>query len=77
MDITTFVSNFAAQFEDTPVADFTAETKFRDIEEWDSLIALSIIAMADDEYGVKLTGDEIRNSATIQDIFEVIKAKKG
>ena len=77
MDITTFVSNFAAQFEDTPAANFNASTIFRDIEEWDSLVALSIIAMADDEYGVKLTGDEIRNATTVQDIFEVINAKKG
>ncbi len=77
MEIEKFVSEFAAQFEDTPAENFKADTIFRDVEEWDSLIALSIIALADDEYGVKLTGDDIRGSATIKDIFEIIKAKKG
>lgn len=77
MELTTFVTNFAAQFEDTAPDTFEADTQFRNIEEWDSLVALSIIAMADEEYGVKLTGDDIRNASTVQDIFEVIKAKQG
>lgn len=76
MEIEKFVAKFAEQFEDTATDGFTADTKFRDIEEWDSLIALSVIAMADDEYGVQLTGDDIRASATIGDIFEKVKAKK-
>jgi acyl carrier protein len=77
MEIEKFVPQFAAQFEDTPAENFKADTNFRDIEEWDSLIALSIIAMADEEYGVKLTGDDIRNSTTVNDIFEILKKKKG
>ena len=77
MEIEKFVGQFAAQFEDTPAENFKSESNFRDIDEWDSLVALSIIAMADDEYNIKLTGDDIRNSATIKDIFEIIKAKKG
>ena len=77
MEIETFVSHFAAQFEDTPAESFTASTNFKETEEWDSLVALSVIAMTDDEYSVKLTGDDIRNSLTIQDVFEIIRAKKG
>ena len=77
MEIEKFVSEFAAQFDDTPAESFKADTNFRETEEWDSLIALSVIALADEEYGVKLTGDDIRNSTTINDIFEIIKTKKG
>jgi acyl carrier protein len=77
MELSAFVAHFAAQFEDTPAEVFGAETKFRDVNEWDSLIALAVIALADDEYGVKLTGDEIRKSETIADIFAIIKSKKG
>ena len=76
MEIEKFVAKFAEQFEDTPAANFAADTNFRDIEEWDSLVALSVIAMSDDEYGVQLTGDDIRASVTIADIFEKVKAKK-
>ena len=76
MDIKEFVSNFASQFDDTDEAVFTAETRFRDIEEWSSLIALSIIAMVDEEYDVTLSGDDIINSDTVEDIFNKVVAKK-
>lgn len=75
MDINQFIDNFAAQFDDTERAEFTAETRFRDLEEWSSLIALSIIAMVDEEYEVSLKGDDIRGAETINDLFQTVKAK--
>lgn len=75
MELKEFIEHFAEQFEETDASAFTAETKFRDLEEWSSLIALSIIAMADEEYDVTLKGDDIRNAETIEDLFNVVKAK--
>lgn len=75
MEIEKFVENFAQQFDDVDTSDFGPETDFRNNEEWSSLTSLSIIAMVDEEYNVKLTGDDIRSSKTIQDIFEKVKAK--
>jgi acyl carrier protein len=72
MNIQEFIENFAAQFDDTDVADFTAETKFKQLDEWSSLIALSVIAMVDDEYYVIIKGNVIINSATIQDPYDVV-----
>lgn len=77
MDINTFIDNFAGQFDDTPAEQIKPDTKFRDLEEWSSLIALSIIAMVDEEYSVTLKGDDIKNAATIQDIFDRVVALKG
>lgn len=75
MELKNFIKNFAAQFDETAVSEFTAETTYRDIEEWSSLTALSIIAMADEEYDVKIKGDDIRNSNTINDLFEIVKSR--
>jgi acyl carrier protein len=75
MEITKFLKNFADILDDTASELITAETIFRDLAEWDSLTALSLIAMTDEEYEVKLTGDDIKSSNTMQDIFDVIKAK--
>ena len=36
--------------------EITEKTIFIELEEWSSLTALSIIAMVDEEYGVKITG---------------------
>ncbi len=75
MEIKKFIENFAAQFEETDVEIFTAKTKFKDIEEWSSLTALSIIAMVDEEYEVKIKGDDIRNSQCIEDLFNIVKSR--
>ena len=69
MEIKEFIENFAAQFDDTDAGEFKAETVFKEMDEWSSLIALSVIAMVDDEYEVTLKGDDIRNSNTIEDLF--------
>ena len=51
MEIKEFIENFAEQFDDTTVDVLSVETKFRELDEWSSLIALSVIAMVDEAYG--------------------------
>lgn len=75
MNIKEFVQNFADQFDETDASVFTPETRFREIDEWSSLIGLSVIAMVDDEYEVTLKGDDIKSSNTIQDIFDKVQSK--
>ena len=75
MEIKEFIENFADQFDDTDASEMNAETKFRELDEWSSLIALSVIAMVDEEYDVTLIGDDIRNSETIQDLFNIVESK--
>ena len=54
MELNEFVAHFAEQFEETDASVFTPATKYHDLEEWSSLIGLSVIAMVDDEYDVML-----------------------
>ena len=75
MEIKEFVENFAAQFDETDASVFSAETRFRDIDEWSSLIGLSIIAMVDEEYDVTLKGDDIKGANTIKDLFNTVQSK--
>lgn len=77
MDINAFLDNFAGQFDDTPAGRIKPDTVFRDLDEWSSLVALSIIAMVDEEYGVTLKGDDIKNATTIRDIFNRVVFLKG
>jgi acyl carrier protein len=76
MDIDLFVKKFAEQFEESDVSNFAPSTNFRAIDEWSSLMALSIIAMVDDEYGVKIKGDDIKNCQTIEDLFKLVISRK-
>lgn len=75
MEIKDFIENFAAQFDDTDAAVFTPETKFRELDEWSSLSALSILAMVDEEYDVQLKADEMRKTNTIQELFELVNSQ--
>ena len=55
---------------------FSAGTKFKELDEWSSLIALSVIGMIDDEYYVQIKGDDVRNASTIKELFEIVKGQK-
>lgn len=51
----------------------TPETRLKDIEEWDSLSALSFVVLLGDEFDRKISGQEIRNFETIQDMINVME----
>ena len=75
MEIKEFIENFADQFDDTDASEITATTNYRELEEWSSLIALSVIAMVDDEYDVTLKGDDITGCTTVEDLFNLVQSK--
>jgi acyl carrier protein len=75
MEINEFIQNFADQFDDTDASEFMPDTEFKALDEWSSLTALSIIAMIDEEYGITIKGDDVRQSETIEDLFNIVRAK--
>lgn len=76
MEISKFIELFAELFDETDASVFTVETKFKELDEWSSLIALSIIAMVDEEYNTTIQGEDIRNANTIADLFNNVKSKQ-
>ena len=76
MDLQEFVGKFAEQFDETDASEFKADTEFKKMVDWSSMTALSIIAMVDDEYGITIKGDDIRNSETIEELFNIVKGYK-
>lgn len=74
MDLNEFVANFAEQFDETDASQIKASTVFKDLDEWTSLIALSVIAMIDAEYSVAVKGNDIRESVTIEDLYQQSKS---
>lgn len=77
MEIKEFVANFANQFEDTDASVFTPETRFRELDEWSSLLALSVLAMVDEEYDVQLRADQMRQAQTVGELFTIVSDLKG
>ena len=75
MNIQEFIQNFANLFDETDATEINLSTEFRNLDEWSSLIALSVIAMADEEYNVKLKGDDIKAAHTVEDLYNVVKSR--
>lgn len=71
MTLDEFVEHFSAELEDTDILTISALTDFKMINEWDSLVALSIIAMIDEEFEVRFTGSDIIASKTIEDLYNL------
>lgn len=70
-----FIDLFSDLFEDTEKTAFTPDCRFKDLDEWSSLIAISVVGMVDEEYGVSLRGDDVKLSDTISDLYNVVVNK--
>lgn len=75
MEINEFIEKFAEIFDDTDASTLTPETKFRELDEWSSPSALGVIALADEEFDVELSGSEMRQTNTIQELYNLITSK--
>ena len=64
-----FILKFESIFDDVIPGSLDLSVKFKELEEWNSLMALALIAMVDDEYGLSLSGENIRNSTTLNDLY--------
>lgn len=67
-----FLELFNSIFEDEDISNIRFESEFKQLDEWDSLVALHLITMIDENYGVNINGEQIRESVTIEDIFKLI-----
>lgn len=77
MDLNEFISNFADQFDETDASEIKAGTEFKALDEWSSMTGLAVIAMVDAEYDVQIKGNDIRESVTVEDLFNKVKNLKG
>ena len=75
MELKDFIEKFAEQFDDVDVTTLSAETKFREIDGYTSLVALLIITMIDEEYNVTVTGDDMKKQVTIGDLFNLVLSR--
>ena len=76
MSLDQFIKDFANEFEMTDPEDITAETSYHNLDEWDSLLSLSIIGMVNNKYHVKISGEEVRNAKFVENLFNLVKSKQ-
>ena len=75
MELQTFVEKFAEQFEDTDSSEITAETNFRELDEWSSLMGMVIIAFVKTEMNKTVTGDDIKACRSVEALYNLIMSR--
>lgn len=75
MNLNEFVSNFSNQFDDTDASEIQADTLFHELDEWSSLTGMGVIAFVKTEYGKAITGKELRECKTVEDVFNLVNSK--
>ncbi|MCD2323299.1 phosphopantetheine-binding protein [Sphingomonas sp. IC-56] len=68
-----FLTEMAEILEEDSV---DAADELNSFESWDSLATLSVIAMADAQFGVNVTAQELKPAKTVGDLHAIIVAKK-
>ena len=75
MTLDEFVKVFADQFDDTDPAEITAETYFRELEEWSSLTGLAIINATSKKFGVKISAEEFKACEIVEEVCNLVQSK--
>ncbi len=73
MDFKEFSEKFAEAIEMEDASILTLETKFRELDDWSSLGALSVISMFEDDLDIELPVDAFKKAITLEDLFLLIK----
>jgi acyl carrier protein len=71
-NIQDFIDQFLSAVDFQNPVEVTATTVLTDLPEWDSLAALGVIVMFDMEYSKTIIGDDLKQSVTIQDLFNLL-----
>lgn len=58
-----------AEAFDVEPDEISAEMELEEMDNWDSMTKLSVIVMFDDEFGKKITSDNIKSFVTVSDIL--------
>lgn len=72
MELKDFIVEFADQFDETDISEINADTNFHNLDEWSSLTAMGVIAMVRTQYGKTISGKEIKECTTVEDLFRLI-----
>lgn len=71
MEIKEFIENFADVLEIENIDSLSAETEFRNLNEWSSLSIILLIAFYDETFDKEISGENIKSCKTIQDLFNL------
>lgn len=76
MKKTDFLNELHEMLEITSIDSLTEETVLKELEEYNSLFILTIIALVDEKFGVQLTAEQLGSITSIRSLMELIGLDK-
>ena len=76
VEISEFIFKVEEEFEDLGEGVLRPDSVIRDHFTWDSINALIFIAHVNVNYDVEITAQDLVNSITVQDLYDLVKGKK-
>ena len=73
MELSAFINLIENEFDDIKSNSLSGDTTFQEIDGWDSMHALILIARIEEEYGVTVTAQQLKEARSIADLFETVK----
>ena len=70
-----FIENFHEILEDTERNQINQNTEYKNLDEWDSMVTLLLIAMVDEKYGKQIIGTDIKECLTLENLYTRIQSK--
>ena len=74
MSLEKFLAKVLDQFENNSIK-FSGNTNFRGLSEWNSLTALMVIDMIDEQYNVSVNGDDIKSCNSLRELWDLVLSK--
>ena len=75
MELQKFITDLADQFDKKDADEIKESPVFHDLDEWSSLTGMGVIAFVKTEYGKTITGKELRECETVEDVFNLVASK--
>lgn len=75
MDIKEFTEKFKLVFDEPQLIELLPDSYFKELEAYSSMTTLAIIAFADENFDVELSGKEIKDVETVKDLYDLINSK--
>ena len=74
MELQEFIDKFAEEIEIEEPSAITGDTVIRELEEWNSLKAMLLIAFIDEEFGKEFSSKNLKSCVTVNDIYKFATA---
>jgi len=74
MTLEEFVEKVQDELQDTPAEKITADTNYKELDEWGSLTSLSLISMIEEEYNKLITGADVRARNSVRELWEYVES---